>query len=49
VGTIIWTTPAGEKYVTLPGSAILFPSLCAPTAALTEPPHAAAPSGPSVN
>lgn len=31
-GTVIWTAPSGEKYVTTPGSAVLFPSLCAPTA-----------------
>jgi hypothetical protein len=31
-GTIIWTSPAGEKYVTHPGSAIVFPGLCIPTA-----------------
>jgi hypothetical protein len=31
-GTIIWTSPAGERYVTTPGSALIFPGLCAPTA-----------------
>ncbi|HTM83339.1 MAG TPA: HNH endonuclease signature motif containing protein [Mycobacterium sp.] len=31
-GTVIWTSPAGCTYVTHPGSALLFPSLCAPTA-----------------
>ncbi len=30
-GTVIWTLPDGRKYVTTPGSALLFPSLCAPT------------------
>jgi hypothetical protein len=30
-GTIIWTSPSGQTYVTTPGSAILFPSLCVPT------------------
>ncbi|MGY4648278.1 HNH endonuclease signature motif containing protein [Mycobacterium sp. URHB0021] len=30
-GTVIWTSPSGEKYVTTPGSALLFPSLCQPT------------------
>jgi Domain of unknown function (DUF222) len=34
-GTVIWTSLAGERYVTHPGSAILFPSLCAPTGAPT--------------
>lgn len=33
-GTIIWTSPAGETYTTTPGSALLFPALCEPTAAL---------------
>jgi uncharacterized protein DUF222 len=30
-GTLIWTSPSGQTYVTTPGSALLFPSLCAPT------------------
>ncbi len=34
-GTVIWTLPSGQTYVTLPGSAFLFPTLCAPTG---EPP-----------
>jgi hypothetical protein len=34
-GTVIWTSPAGEKYVTHPGSALIFPGLCAPTAPVT--------------
>jgi hypothetical protein len=34
VGTVIWTSPAGQTYVTMPGSALLFPNLCAPTGAL---------------
>jgi len=32
-GTVIWTTPSRQVYVTTPGSALLFPSLCAPTGA----------------
>jgi Domain of unknown function (DUF222) len=40
-GTVIWTSPAGERYVTHPGSAILFPSLCAPTGPLTPIPNQA--------
>jgi Domain of unknown function (DUF222) len=32
--TIIWTSPSGQTYVTTPGSALLFPSLCTPTAVL---------------
>jgi hypothetical protein len=30
-GTIIWTSPTGERYVTTPGSALIFPDLCEPT------------------
>lgn len=30
-GTVIWTLPDGQTYVTTPGSALLFPGLCAPT------------------
>jgi hypothetical protein len=30
-GTVIWTLPDGHTYVTTPGSALLFPSLCGPT------------------
>jgi hypothetical protein len=30
-GTVIWTSPSGRTYVTTPGSALLFPGLCAPT------------------
>jgi hypothetical protein len=30
-GTLIWTAPSGHTYVTTPGSALLFPSLCAST------------------
>jgi hypothetical protein len=30
-GTVIWVLPDGHTYVTTPGSAILFPTLCAPT------------------
>jgi Domain of unknown function (DUF222) len=33
-GTLIWTSPTGQTYVTTPGSAVLFPSLCAPTGVL---------------
>ncbi|OBI95291.1 HNH endonuclease signature motif containing protein [Mycobacterium sp. 1465703.0] len=33
--TLILTSPAGHTYVTTPGSALLFPSLCAPTGELT--------------
>jgi hypothetical protein len=33
-GTVIWTLPGGDTYVTTPGSAWLFPGLCAPTGEL---------------
>jgi hypothetical protein len=33
-GTLILTSPAGHTYVTTPGSALLFPQLCAPTGAI---------------
>ena len=36
-GTLILTSPAGDTYVTTPGSALLFPALCAPTAAIAPP------------
>ncbi|OPX09882.1 HNH endonuclease signature motif containing protein [Mycobacterium sp. AT1] len=31
-GTIVWTAPDGRTHTTAPGSRILFPELCAPTA-----------------
>jgi hypothetical protein len=34
-GTIIWTSPHGQTYTTKPGSKLLFPSLCLPTAPVT--------------
>jgi hypothetical protein len=40
-GTVIWRLPDGHTYVTTPGSALLFPSLCAPTG---DPLSADAPS-----
>jgi hypothetical protein len=43
-GTVIWTSPNGQTYTTTPGSAILFPSLCRPTA--PEPKTANAQSKP---
>jgi hypothetical protein len=41
-GTVILTSPSGQTYVTTPGSALLFPSLCRPTGDL--PPHADPPT-----
>jgi Domain of unknown function (DUF222) len=35
-GTVIWTLPSGEVYVTSPGSAILFPALTVPTGDLPK-------------
>jgi hypothetical protein len=32
--TIVWTSPTGQKYVTHPGSRLLFPALCLPTGEL---------------
>jgi hypothetical protein len=34
-GTVVWTLPSDQTYVTLPGSAFIFPTLCAPTSELT--------------
>jgi hypothetical protein len=36
-GTVILTSPSGHTYVTTPGSALLFPHLCAPIGELTPP------------
>ncbi len=36
-GTVILTSPAGKTYVTTPGSALLFPSLCRPTGDVPAP------------
>jgi len=36
-GTVIWTLPSGHTHVTLPGSALIFPMLCAPTGELARP------------
>jgi hypothetical protein len=36
-GTVIWLLPDGRTYVTTPGSALLFPTLCAPTGELPAP------------
>ncbi|MEE2854020.1 MAG: DUF222 domain-containing protein, partial [Actinomycetota bacterium] len=33
-GSLILTSPAGQIYITTPGSALLFPNLCAPTGEL---------------
>ncbi|BCZ23530.1 HNH endonuclease signature motif containing protein [Mycobacterium senriense] len=36
-GTVIWRSPSGHTHVTTPGSALLFPSLCAPTGEIARP------------
>jgi hypothetical protein len=36
-GTLFWTEPSRHTYVTTPGSALLFPALCAPTGELAPP------------
>lgn len=36
-GRVVWTLPGGRRYVTTPGSALLFPRLCLPTGELTPP------------
>ncbi|OBH28970.1 hypothetical protein A5692_22125 [Mycobacterium sp. E342] len=36
-GTLIWRLPDGHRYVTTPGSALLFPALCAPTGDVPGP------------
>jgi Domain of unknown function (DUF222) len=36
-GTVILNSPAGKTYVTTPGSALLFPSLCTPTGDVPAP------------
>ncbi|MGN6336150.1 HNH endonuclease signature motif containing protein [Mycobacterium sp.] len=43
-GSLILTSPAGQTYVTHPGSALLFPGLCRPTAELSLPARASASS-----
>lgn len=39
-GTVVWTSPGGQSYSTLPGSHLRFPSLCAPTAVAVVKPNA---------
>jgi len=36
-GTLIVTSPAGRTYVTTPGSALLFPSVCHSTGGVPAP------------
>src|SRR6476619_860915 len=33
--TLVWTSPHGQSYTTHPGSRLLFPRLCRPTAPVT--------------
>ena len=37
-GTVVWTAPGGQTFTTHPGSRILFPALCRPTAPVVVPP-----------
>jgi hypothetical protein len=34
-GDVVWTSPSGQSHTTQPGSRLLFPSLCLPTAPVT--------------
>jgi hypothetical protein len=45
VATTIWTSPRGHKYLTRPGSRLLFPALCLPTGELPTAPKTYPPSG----
>lgn len=36
-GTVIWTLPDNQTYITTPGSALLFPNLMTPTGTLPDP------------
>ena len=35
-GTVEWTAPDGQTYTTHPGSRLLFPTLCTPTAPIAR-------------
>jgi hypothetical protein len=39
-GTLIWTSPTGDRYVSAPGSAVIFPGLCEPTGPVALTPTA---------
>ncbi len=43
-GTVVWTAPSGQKYVTRPGSRLLFPALCLPTGEIRTAPNTYRPS-----
>jgi Domain of unknown function (DUF222) len=43
-GTVIWTSPDDRTYTTHPGSRVLFPSLCKPTAPVNAPTDAGVPA-----
>ncbi len=38
-GTVVWTSPSGHTYRTMPGSRLLIPALSLPTGTLPPPPH----------
>jgi hypothetical protein len=39
-GTVIWASPSGQTFTTYPGSRLLFPTLCRPTAPVSAPVNA---------
>ncbi|MBB2988655.1 hypothetical protein FHR72_000112 [Mycolicibacterium iranicum] len=41
-GTVVWTAPGGQTFTTRPGSRVLFPALCRPTAPVAVRPGAGA-------
>lgn len=43
-GTVIWTAPTGQAYITTPGSALLFPMLMTPTGDIDQPAQLAQPA-----
>jgi hypothetical protein len=43
-GTVLWELPGGRTYVTIPGSALLFPSLMTPTGNLPVSPETTEPA-----
>ena len=43
-GTVIWTSPTGATYSTLPGSRLLFPTWNSATAELASPPTTSGPT-----
>jgi hypothetical protein len=44
-GTVIWNSQTGQKYLTRPGSRLLFPALCLPTGEIPTAPTPYRPPG----